>query len=112
MKKLFCLIIYLGILALASSAMAADIGSSYHITGCENGTLLVPIVHMWEKANRPCHVVGKLSGTSQSDKCHGAIVNILDKKVDNNGRLRYKIKSIVNGNVGWVSYFFVGKKVE
>ena len=109
MTKVFLLLIVL--LAFSSIAFADDIqlGANYHITGCENGELLVPIVHMWEKAGHS-HIVGMLSATSNSDKCQGSIVKVLDAKVAN-GRLRYKVKSLVNRKVvGWVSHFFIGEK--
>lgn len=109
MRYIMITIFVLGLLAFGSTAIAADMGEKYHITGCEDGELLVPIVHLWERAG-PSHIVGKLEGTSKYNKCQGEIVKVLDVTTYN-GRVRYKIKTSY-GTVGWVSYFFIGRRAE
>ena len=99
MKKLIMLVCVLGLLAFGATALAVDIGSTYHITGCENGELIVPIVHLWSKPGgiiNGARVIGKLSGDGRADqglKCQGSIVKILDMKIVED-RVFYKIKTL------------------
>lgn len=119
MKKLiYCFSVIL-LLALVKPVAASDIkvGDRFHITGCENGELMVPVVNMWDKPGgliEGAKVVGKLSGDGREDqglKCQGAIVELLEiKNVD--GRIFLKIKSVVNSKVGWITDSFVGRKVK
>jgi hypothetical protein len=98
-----------GLLAISGTALAVDIGSTYHITGCTDGELLMPVVYMWSQPGRllwRSRVIGKLSGDGRADqglKCQGSIVKVLDIKV------KYvKVKSL-DGKVGWVRNFFIGR---
>lgn len=104
------------IFVLISPVMALDVkvGDRFHITGCENGELLVPVVNMWSKPNNAADIIGILSGDGREDKglkCQGAIVELLEiTKV--NGRNFLKIKSVVNLKEGWITDSFVGKKIK
>ncbi|MEE8190159.1 MAG: hypothetical protein V3T79_01025 [Candidatus Scalindua sediminis] len=72
MKKYFIYLIPFMVLILISSAEAWEVksGDLFHITGCENGELFVPIVNMWSKPGglvAGAKVVGKLSGNGRED---------------------------------------------
>ncbi len=111
MRNLFILIMIVGLLALGSTTIVDKIiGTNYYITGCEKGVLLTPTAHLWEEAEYS-HVIGTLLATSKYDECKGTVVKLLDAKIAN-GHIRYKVKSIKNGRVGWVHRFFIGEKVE
>lgn len=104
------------IFALMSPAVALDIkiGDKFHITGCENGILVVPVVNMWNKPGNAANVIGRLSGEGREDrglKCQGARVKLLEIK-NVNGRNFLKIKSLVNLKEGWITDSFVGKKIQ
>ena len=110
MRKLICLVMLVGLLAFGATALAVDIGSTYHITGCVNGELLLPVVHMWSKPGgiiNGAQIIGKLSGGGRADqglKCQGSIVKILDIKD------KYvKVKSL-SRDVGWLRNFFIGRE--
>ena len=84
-----------------------EIESQYHITGCEYGELIYPVVNIWSEPGRG-KIIGKLSGNSSELKCQGSIVIILEmRKV--NCRIFYKIKTIDN-KIGWVIGSFIGMK--
>ena len=105
------IIVSLLIFIFSSPVLAIDIGKKYHITGCENGQLMVPVVNMWSKPGgiaAGARVVGKLSGDGRADQglqCQGAVVEILDIQ----GHF-IQIQSVVNGNVGWVTKPFIGRR--
>lgn len=86
----------------------------FHITGCENGILQLPIINMWSKPGgiiAGARVVGKLSGDGRKDqglKCQGSVVRALEIK-QVRGRTFLKIKSVVNSKIGWITDSFVGK---
>jgi hypothetical protein len=113
MKKIsLFLVSFILLLATNTSANNILVGKKYHITGCENGTLYVPVVHMWDK---PCgggcaKVIGKLSGDGREDlglKCQGAVVEVLQKKGN-----WIKIKSVINHKEGWVQKVFIGRRAK
>jgi len=119
MKKsiFFFSIILLFSLVNTVSALDIKVDDRFHVTGCENGELMVPVVNMWDKpggAIKGAKVVGKLSGDGREDqglKCQGAIVVLLEiKNVD--GRVFLKVKSVVNSKVGWITDSFVGRKTK
>ena len=89
-----------------------DIGDLFHITGCEDGQLLVPVVNLWDKPGGlfdGAKVVGQLSGDGK--KCQGAVVRLLEiNEVE--GRMFLKVQSIVNSNIGWITNSFVGKQFK
>ena len=73
MKRLiYCFSVIL-LLALVKPVAALDIkvGDRFHITGCENGELMVPVVNMWDRPGGQFaggKVVGKLSGNGREDQ--------------------------------------------
>lgn len=102
-----------------SSAEASDVavGDKFHVTGCENGELMVPVVNMWSKPGgiaSGAKVIGKLSGDGRSDqglKCQGSVVKVVEvKKIG--GRTFLKVQSVVNSKTGWVTDSYVGRKVK
>lgn len=115
MKKYLMILLFLVILPNYSEAKELKVGDLFHITGCENKQLMVPVVSMWDKPGgqlEGARVVGKLSGNGRRDqglKCQGAIVRLLEKE-NINGRVFLRIKSIVNSSVGWITDSFIGKK--
>ncbi len=117
MKKYFIYLIPFMVLILISSVEAREVksGDLFHVTGCENGELLVPVVNMWSKPGgflTGAKVVGKLSGDGREDqglKCQGAVVRTLEIRKFK-GRIFLKIKSVVNSKIGWITDSFVGKK--
>jgi len=87
----------------------------FHITGCENGELVVPVVKMWSKPGgiiAGARVVGKMSGDGRKDqglKCQGTVVRVLEiKSIE--GRTFLRIRTVVNSKTGWISDSFVGRK--
>ena len=119
MKKVEFFSIFVILMALGNSAAALEImvGDLFHVTGCENGELVVPVINMWSKPGgigAGARVVGKLSGDGRGDqksKCQGAIVELLE--ITNvNGRVFLKVKPVVNSESGWITDSFVGKNVK
>ena len=76
------------------------------ITGCENGELALETVNIWSTPNKG-RVLGSLSGTSRSNLCRGARVEIIGTATDRVGNRQYHIRSTVNGLTGWVTYWFI-----
>ena len=77
------------------------------ITGCENGSLEVPSVNVWRDRDRVgSRVVAQLPGTSSSNRCRGARVEIIDEGPGRMGQLRYRVRT-AQGVTGWVTHFFV-----
>jgi hypothetical protein len=74
------------VLILISRSEALDLqrGDLFHITGCENGELLMPTVNIWDKPGgsvERAKVIGKLSGDGREDrglKCQGSVVRAID----------------------------------
>ena len=116
MRKVSIVLVVLLVFAVTAFA-EVQIGANYHITGCHKGQLLMSTVYMWSEPgglSNGGRIIGKVSGdgADQGLKCQGAIVTILDSEYGNNKRLYHKIKTILNRKVGWVSYFFIGKRIE
>lgn len=116
MRKVSLFLVVL--LVFAGTAFAeVQIGANYHITGCHKGRLLMATVYMWSEPgglSNGGRIIGNVSGdrADQGLKCQGTMVKILDSEYGNNKRLYYKIKTILNRKVGWVSYFFIGKRIK
>lgn len=91
-------------------------GDRFHITGCENGRLYVPIVNQWDRPGglvAGARVTGRLAGDGRLDqnlKCQGAIVELLDT-TELDGKVYLKVQSVVNGKVGWITDSFVGRVI-
>ncbi len=106
-------VIFLLVLVKPVAALDVKVGDRFHVTGCEHGELMVPVINMWDKP-RGTKVIGKLFGDGREDeglKCQGSIVELLEiKKVD--GRTFLKIKAVVNSEIGWITDSFVGRKVK
>ncbi len=104
--------------SLIVSVEAAEVkkGDVFHITGCENGVLELPIINIWTQPGgiaNGARIAGKLSASGRVDKglkCEGAVVKVLDT-VKMGGREYIQIQSVVNSKVGWITDSFVGKKV-
>jgi len=119
MKNILSSFFVVLLFSLANSSGASEVkpGDSFHVTGCENGKLLLPIVNMWSKPGgigAGAKVIGKLSGDGRADqglKCQGTVVKLLKRK-SINGRAFFKIKSVVNSKVGWIADSFVGRKTK
>ena len=112
MRKLIFVLIF-GFLSISSTAVAIDIGSSYYITGCYEGELIIPMVNLWSASDggvEGATIVGRVSGGNEKNlesHCKGAIVKVLDIYDE----FMIKVQSI-NGKVGWVASGFIGEKVE
>lgn len=112
--RLFFLL-FASILLMCSAVEARDIkqGDLFHITGCENGELMVPVVNLWNGPERT-QVVGRLSGNGRADKglkCQGAVVKALET-THASGRTFIKIKSVVGSQIGWITDLFVGRRFD
>lgn len=83
----------------------------YHISGCERGELVIMNPNIWASADRSGGVAFQLSGTSRTDTCAGAVVEILDFR-EASGQTMFNIRSVVNGREGWISELFIGKAGE
>ena len=95
----------------AVAALSDDprIGRRVHITGCENGQLVVPVVNLWDSPARTS-VIGKLSGDGRADQglsCQGAVVIIRDVRDD-----VYQVESVVGDQIGWVTEPFIGRTFD
>ncbi len=104
-------------LALSSlEAQSLAVGDRFHVTGCESGELLLPLVNIWSQptiatGGRP---IATLSGQGRADgvgRCQGAVVATLEIR-NIGGRAHVKIESIVNGTIGWITDTFVGNKFD
>jgi len=85
------------------------IGRRVHITGCEKGALVVPVVNLWDSPKRT-RAVGKLSGDGRADRglsCQGAVVIIRDVQ----GEL-YQVESVIGDQIGWVTEPFIGRTFD
>ncbi len=95
---------------------AVRVGDRFHITGCENGDLLLPLVNIWSQppGSPGARPIATLSGQGRPDgagRCQGAIVAALEVRTTG-GRTHIKIESVVNGTIGWITDSFVGKKFD
>ena len=89
------------------------IGRRVHITGCENGELSVPVVNLWNTAQRTS-VIGKVSGDGREDRglrCQGSVVIIRDVATVE-GREMYQVETVVGDQIGWVSAPFIGRTFD
>lgn len=112
MKKIILCVSFIFLFIGISNAKTIEVGKKYHITGCENGTLYVPIVNMWSKpCPPPCsRVTGRLSGDGREDKglkCQGAIIEVLQTYGN-----WIKVKSVVNNSEGWIQNEFIGRRIK
>jgi hypothetical protein len=77
-----------------------------HITGCEGGELVVPVVKLWDSPAKT-RVLGQLSGDGREDqglRCQGSVVVI--HKTD--GEM-FEVEAVIGGQRGWVSALFIGR---
>ncbi len=93
-----------------------QVGDRFHVTGCDNGALLVPLVNLWSRpiSSPDARPIATLSGRGRVDgagRCQGAVVAALDIRTIR-GRTHIKIESVVNGTIGWITDSFVGKKFD
>jgi len=117
MRPFLLLLMVVLISCLSSSVEARQVkpGELFHITGCENGELMVPEVNIWSVPGgltAGATVVGRLSGDGRKDQglgCQGSVVRAIETK-NVEGRIFIKIKTIVGSNTGWVTDSFIGKR--
>ena len=110
LKQLSTLTVLTGLLIGAGVVDAQEVGTLFHITGCERGELVVPVVNMWDSAQM-ARIVGRLSGDGRPDqglRCQGSVVKVLARG-SRSGRTLLQIESVVNGQVGWITDSFVGR---
>ena len=84
-----------------------------HITGCEDGDLLVPVVNMWDSPDMR-RIVGRLSGDGRADQglsCQGAVVIAHEIRMVR-GRVFIRIQTVVTGDFGWVTDSFIGRRFD
>lgn len=116
MKVSFLVFVSILVLCSTSSVEAKEIkpGALFHITGCENGELMVPVVNIWSKPGglmEGATVIGKLSGDGRKEqglRCQGAVVKALETK-SIGGRTYIRIKTVVGSTSGWITDSFVGR---
>ena len=99
-----------------SPQRALEVGDRFHITGCENGELLLRVVNMWSQPTIAMggRIIGQLSGDGRPDgvgRCQGSVVAALEIRVVGD-RTHIKIETIVGGTIGWITDSFVGKKFD
>jgi hypothetical protein len=96
-----------------STVEAAPIGDRVHISGCDFGVLRVPVVDLWDSAERT-RVVGEVSGDGAADRglrCLGAVVII--RSVDSERPTpMYEVEAVVGNQRGWLSELFIGPKFD
>ncbi len=116
MKKLLIVAVFVLLpLIIPGTSLGIEVGDHFHVTGCKDGELLVPIIHMWSKPGggiSGAKVIGKLSGDGRADqnlRCQGSVVELLELKIDDN-KLYLKVKSVVGSKTGWITDSFVGRK--
>lgn len=86
------------------------VGMRVHVTGCENDALMVPVVNLWDSAQRS-RVVANVSGDGREDqglKCQGAVVIVRDVGFGG-GRTMFQVETVVGDQIGWVSELFIGR---
>ena len=98
----------LALALLAAPLAAQEPGELRQVTGCENGELVLPILNLFA-GPPPARVMGKLSGTSRTDRCHGAFVNVLATQP---GGRWVQVETVVRGDVGWISRLLIGRRVD
>lgn len=105
-----------GLPSAAQAQIEPKAGDRFHIAGCENGELLVPVVNLWSQPTFTprARVIGQMSGGrigATVDRCLGSVVAALEIRVIDD-RTHIKIKTIVGGTTGWITDSFVGKKFD
>ena len=93
----------------SSIVQAAPIGDRVHISGCDFGVLRVPIVDLWDSAERT-RVVGEVSGDGPTDRglrCLGTVVIIRSIDSDQPTTM-YEVEAVVGNQRGWLSELFIG----
>lgn len=94
---------------LPSTVQAVHVGDRVHISGCDLGDLTVPVIDLWNSAERT-QVVGQVSGDGRADqglRCMGAVVIIRSVDADQ-PRTMYEVETVVGTQRGWVSERFIG----
>ena len=71
MKKIIVFISIFCLLALSAYAgkMELNTGDLFHVTGYENGELVLPVINLWSKPGgiaNGARVIGKLSGDGRA----------------------------------------------
>lgn len=93
------------------------VGERFHVTGCERGKLVVPVVRLWSQPGglaagaRP---VGQVSGEGRADQgleCQGSVVIAREVRTVG-GRTFVKVETVVGSQVGWITDSFVGRRFE
>jgi hypothetical protein len=97
-------------LLTATQLAAQEVGDRIQITGCEDGELMVSIVNLWEGPSLS-RVIGRVSGTSISDRCHGSVVIIRDT-TQHQFRKLYKIETVIGSQEGWLTEVFIGQAFD
>ena len=82
-----------------------QIGDRVHLTGCENGELLLVQIILWDTPQLSIPV-GILRGTGPDDPCVGELVIIKDI-VTLDEVPRYKVEAVEGGATGWVTDSFI-----
>jgi len=94
-------------------ASAQEVGSMYHVTGCEDGELTMPTPVVWRGADR-MRVAGRLTGRGREEdglRCQGAVVRVLSVTSHPSGETMVEVRSITNGLRGWIDPRFIGQHV-
>lgn len=89
--------------AAASVTQATDprVGTRVHVTGCEHGELVVPLVNLWDSPARR-KVVGQVSGAGSP--CEGAVVIIRNVSGDS-----LEVETTEGDpQRGWITSGFIG----
>jgi hypothetical protein len=92
-----------------SRAQTSPVGDRVHISGCDFGDLTVPVVDLWDSAERT-RVVGEVAGDGRADqglRCLGAVVIVRSVDADRPTTM-YEVETVVGNQRGWVSELFIG----
>jgi hypothetical protein len=87
----------------------APIGDRVHISGCDFGILKVPVVDLWDSADRT-RVIGDVSGDGPADRglrCLGAVVIVRSVDSDQPSPM-YEVEAVAGSQRGWLSERFIG----
>lgn len=104
------------VLAASAAFAGADdlvVGDWFHVTGCENGELMVKEVFVWSlPAVTPgAKVVATLSGGGKAGKCQGDVVKLVSKKMVGR-RLFLRVHSPEKDRIGYIGAGFAGVKAK
>ncbi len=103
----------LGVLLSIQVALAQQVGDRVHITGCENGELVLPVVNLWDSPSMT-RILGQVSGDGRADqglKCQGAVVIVREVR-QARGRTFVRVETVVESQIGWVTSLFIGRKFD